>query len=191
MRFDEVNAIVDSVFTNEEIDAIYTAIGEPTYEMFMHRYGQEVKDFRMPQAINDKIVKMCKALSGYDNLELEAYQFARYTDNDTTKPNLVPHWDSFETPRFTFDIQLRSNTDWTLFVEDKEFVLKDNQALTFSGTHQIHWREKKQFLEGEFMDMIFCHLHIPNDTRSIKDTALIMEEKETHFTQKYNERYSA
>lgn len=190
MRFDETNIVIDNIFTDDEINEIYVESGGSDRAMFMHRYGQEIKHFRMPDSINLKIVNMCREISGYDNLELEAYQFARYTDNDTTKPNLVPHWDAFETPRFTLDIQLRSNTDWALFVEDREFILKDNQGLVFSGTHQIHWREKKEFLRGEFVDMLFCHLHIPNDSRSVKDIAKTMDEKEVFFFQKYNERYS-
>ena len=35
--------------------------------------------------------------------------------------------------------------------------MKDNEALTFSGTHQVHWRPKREFVEGEFLEAIFMH----------------------------------
>ena len=189
MRFDELNAVIDSIFTKDEIDSIYNAVGSPTHELFMHRYGQEVKDFDLSTQIKDKIVNICKSVSGYEDLELVAFQFARYEKNEKTKPNLVPHYDNFDIARFTFDIQLKSNIDWALFVEDKEFVLKDNQALTFSGTHQIHWREPKVFNDGDFVDMLFCHLNVPGDNKPLNDILPIMDEKEKVFFDKYNERY--
>jgi hypothetical protein len=189
MKFDEVNIVVEDVFTKDQIDSIYTAIETPHQELFMGLYGQDIKDFHMSKSVKDRILEICQELSGEPVLELVAYQFAKYTNNDVKLPNLTPHYDDFENARFTFDVQLRSNTDWSLFVEGKEFLLKDNQALTFSGTHQIHWREDKLFKDGEFVDMLFCHLNIPNDTRSLEENRELMLEKKKMFTEQYNERY--
>jgi hypothetical protein len=44
---------------------------------------------------------------------------------------------------------------------DKKFTLKNNQALTFSGTHQIHWREPQNFEDDQYVEMLFCHLSDP------------------------------
>jgi hypothetical protein len=74
-------------------------------------------------------------------------------------PNLDFHIDSvFTKPMLTFDIQMRSTLDWPIIVNEKEYSLKDNQALTFSGTHQVHSRKPVAFKEDDVCDMIFCHL---------------------------------
>jgi hypothetical protein len=124
----------------------------------------------MPEHLENKIVKYVEDITGHSGLILE-YQFSRYEllDEKTfKKPNLAPHYDSFPEPRFTFDYQLRSSFDWPLFVENKKFVLKDNQALTFSGTHQVHWRANHDFVPGDFVEMIFCHLYL--DDPSLKNS---------------------
>jgi hypothetical protein len=59
--------------------------------------------------------------------------------------------------------------DWPIVVEKEKYILQDNQALIFSGTHEVHWRDKKTFAKGEYLDMIFAHLHDP-ESENIKDS---------------------
>jgi hypothetical protein len=187
MKFDEANVIVEDFLTQEEIDTIYKSL-ETSYKKYvMETFGQQVSDFRLPQSVIDKIINVCEDISGVKGLVLEAYQFSRYEkfvrpDGVVSNPRLFPHYDTFAEPRFTFDYQIKSNTSWPLVVEEKEMVLSDNQALTFSGTHQIHWRTNKQFQDGEFIDMIFCHLSNPNSEINSEAHWDIMKEKESHFT---------
>lgn len=188
MKFDEKNVIVDSVLTQDEIDQIYRELGQAYDSYIMERYGQKISNFRMPKSALDKIVAICEEVSGVSGLVLEAYQFSRYEkfvkpDGTVSMPILFPHYDSFPEPRFTFDYQISSNTSWPLVVEGTELVLKDNQALTFSGTHQIHWRTDKTFNEGEFIDMIFCHLFLPGDLPNSEEHWKIMKQKEFKFTE--------
>ncbi len=185
MKFDESNVVVDNVLSQAEIDEIYKNLEKSYNSYIMERYGQQVSNFKMPESAISKIISICENISGVSGLILEAYQFSRYEkftreDGSTSEPKLVPHYDGFPEPRFTFDYQVRSNTLWPLLVEGKEFVLHDNQALTFSGTHQIHWRSKKRFYSGEFIDMIFCHLYLPGDienTQAHWDTMSNLERK--------------
>ena len=186
MKFNESNTIIDNVLEQSEIDQIYKNISNAYNSYVMERYGQKVSNFDMPLSALKKIITYCEEISGVKGLILEAYQFSRYEkftrdDGTVSLPRLVPHYDGFPEPRFTFDYQIRSNTSWPLFVEEKEFVLQDNQALTFSGTHQIHWRAKKEFEPGEFIDMIFCHLSLPGDKPNTQDHWDIMIDKERKY----------
>lgn len=186
MKFDEKNMIVAEVFSQDEIDQIYKNLNVAYKTYVMELYGQKVSDFRMPQSAIDKIIKISEEISGVSGLELEAYQFSRYEkftrpDGTISNPVLTPHYDDFEEPRFTFDYQIKSNTSWPLVVEDREMTLSDNQALTFSGTHQIHWRTNKVFNDGEFIDMIFCHLHLPNAEPNPVSHRETMGTKKEHF----------
>lgn len=192
MKFDENNIIIENVLTQQEIDQIYINLSTAYDSYVMERYGQQVSNFQMPATALKKIVELCEEASGVSGLELEAYQFSRYekftrSDGVVSSPKLIPHYDGFPEPRFTFDFQIRSNTDWPLFVEGKEFVLADNQALTFSGTHQIHWRSHKEFGAGEFIDMIFCHLSLPGSEKNSEAHWEIMKEKENKFRSEWEQ----
>lgn len=170
MKSDEQNLIIQNVFSDEEIQEILNAISSPYRTYVMNLYTQQISDFRMPPHIKNKVIKYVEDITGKSGFILE-YQFSRYElldGENFKKPNLTPHYDGFPEPRFTFDYQLRSNIDWSLFVEGKEFALKDNQALTFSGTHQVHWRAPHEFVEGEFIEMIFCHLYL-DDSKKLED----------------------
>ena len=186
MKFNEKNVVIDNVLSQEEIDSIYVSLDNSYNSYVMERYGQQVSNFNMPDSAINKIISICEDVSGVSGLILEAYQFSRYErftreDGSISEPRLVPHYDGFPEPRFTFDYQIRSNTPWPLFVEEEEFVLNDNQALTFSGTHQIHWRSKKNFNPGEFIDMIFCHLYLPGDAANTQEHWDTMNELERKY----------
>lgn len=187
MRYNENNVIIKDVLSEEDIAQIYKEIDQAYNTSIMERYGQQISDFRMPASALKKIIKISEEVSGVSGLVLEAYQFSRYEkfikpDGSVSMPKLMPHYDGFPEPRFTFDYQIKSNTSWPLLVEGNELLLEDNQALTFSGTHQIHWRTKKEFQEEEFIDMIFCHLSLPSSQPSSEDHWNFMKEKETKFT---------
>lgn len=169
MKLDEINIVIKDVLDESEIKEIYAMVDQSYNRFIMPHLGQQVSDFRMPDSVMDKILKISREISGYDDLVLEAYQFARYEkfvreDGVTSIPKLAPHHDTFDQPRFTFDYQLGSNISWPIVVEGNEAVLKDNEAVTFSGTHQVHWRPDRKWEEGEYIDMIFCHLHSPSFT---------------------------
>ena len=70
--------------------------------------------------------------------------------------------DNFEYARLTFDIQLSSNKLWKIFVEDNDFELHENEGLVFSGTHQVHWREKVIFDNTDYVDMLLCQFSNPS-----------------------------
>ena len=194
MKYNEKNVILENVLTEDELSRLYSVIENPSSKYVMKLFAQTVSDFNLPLDIANKIVKYCEKISGESDLEIAEYQFARYrnvTDEESGErllPNLIPHWDSaFAEPRFTFDYQIGGNTNWTLVVEDKDFTLNNNSALTFSGTHQIHWRKKKIFSDSDYMDMVFFHLRKkrsqPYDTELAKE----MEEKAKYYFQKYEE----
>lgn len=186
-----MNNISLSALSKDEIDHIYQNISYSNNESFMERYGQQIKDFVLPDGVKAKILDQAKNFFEVDDLELIAYQFARYENTvgpsgDTSKPVLYPHFDTFEEQRFTFDLQLSSNTDWPLVLEGSRFLLKDGDALMFSGTHEIHWREKKEFNPGEYVDMLFCHLNRSNPKKLDDDHKKNMLAKEAEYAIQYN-----
>lgn len=193
MKYDEINTIVDSVLTDEEIDTLYSIIENSEKGYLMELFNQKISDFALPENISKKIIAKCEELSGESDLEITEYQFSRYEkivneDGSIRNPNLFPHYDgTFPEPRFTFDYQMGGNTTWPLVVENAVFELKNNQALTFSGTHQIHWRSKKDFKDGERIDMIFFHLRKKGAKKKDISVLETMNIKQAKFKEIYNQ----
>jgi hypothetical protein len=194
MKHNEKNVIIENVLTEDELSRLYSVIDNPNSKYVMKLFAQTVSDFNLPLDIANKIINYCEDISSESDLEIAEYQFARYrnvTDTESGQrllPNLTPHWDSsFPEPRFTFDYQIGGNTSWTLVVENKEFTLTNNSALTFSGTHQIHWREKKVFSDSDYIDMVFFHLRKKNSQSYNIELPEEMQEKEKYYSQKYEE----
>jgi hypothetical protein len=194
MKVNEKNVIVENVLTEKEIFDIYKILENPYNTYVMKLFTQTVSDFSLPSEIYNKIVKYSEKISGESDLEIAEYQFARYKnvfDEDSGEqlvPNLTPHSDqAFSEPRFTFDYQIGGNTTWPLVVEEKEFTLTNNSALTFSGTHQVHWRKHKVFKEGEYIDMIFFHLRKKNSGEIPEAITKMVEEKTSIYFKSYME----
>ncbi len=158
MRTDLKNEIVKNIFAKEEMELIYDHINyAPDQHLFYHpELGYKAYYWGMPQPIQDKLLAVAQRYSDVP-LKLTEISAARYSNSYLKPPNLYPHVDSFETPRFTFDVQLKSTRNWPIVVEGKEFILRDNEALIFSGTNQLHWRTKTIFKDDDIVDMLFCH----------------------------------
>ena len=194
MKHDEQNVVIKNVLTEDEIQHIYEILKSPNNKYVMKFFTQTVSDFNLPSSIANKIIKYSEEISGVSGLEIAEYQFARYANvfdeesQTMLKPNLIPHCDfSFAEPRFTFDYQIGGNTSWPLVVEEKEFVLENNSALTFSGTHQVHWRKPKVFDDDQHIDMIFFHLRKIGSFPYSQDVQGKMLEKIEFYTIQYNE----
>jgi hypothetical protein len=193
MKHNEKNIIVEDVLTNEEIRQVYEAV-ENSYETYLMKlFTQKVSNFSLPENIYQKIVKYSEEISGESDLEISEYQFARYQNakdeenGEDLSPNLIPHVDlTFREPRFTFDYQIGGNTSWPLVVEEKDFTLGNNTALTFSGTHQVHWRTHKDFKDDEYIDMVFFHLRKKGAAPYSKEHEDSMIEKCAMYTEMYN-----
>lgn len=184
------NIIIDNPFNDSQLDVIKNTIKSSNQFYYQEIYNQRITNFMLPEDICNHIVSVVENAIGESDLELTEYQFARYTisDNDTNKPNLKPHFDdTFPSQRFTFDYQLDGNTTWPLVVEDKEFELKNNQALMFSGTNQIHWRTHKDFEPGQYVDMVFCHLSRKTPIKFDPNHIDIMRVKQQEYVQKWEQ----
>lgn len=194
MKHNEKNLIVENVLSEEEISEIYKIVEKPNNTYLMKLFTQTIVDFSLPPRINKKIIDYSESISGESDLEIAEYQFARYKNTfdeesqTMLRPNLTPHCDlTFREPRFTFDYQLGGNTTWGLVVEQKEFTLENNSALTFSGTHQVHWRKHKIFEDNEYIDMIFFHLRKRNSKESPEEHPSSMESKVKLYSDIYHQ----
>jgi hypothetical protein len=158
------NKIIKNVFSDNQINLIYNTIDIEQKEntSIVSIYAQKVWFIDLPNEISQHMQNLGKEIFK-QNVTLDAMSFARYSNQYGNNPNLTPHYDNaFLESKVTIDVQLRSNINWPLVVQGKSFTLKDNDALIFSGTHQIHWREHKKFNNEDFIEMLFCHFSLEN-----------------------------
>lgn len=163
------NQIYKNIFSDQDISDIYNVINNAKEEstFVVKQYRQKAYFVDLPNHIVEKIISFVKNIYPYE-LNLKEISFATYKKIDGVDPILSPHFDTtFEEPRFTFDIQLKSNISWPIVVEGREFTLNDNEALTFFGTSQIHWRTYREFKDTDFIDMIFCHFTLADNNKKI------------------------
>jgi hypothetical protein len=121
-----------------------------------------------------------------ERMILSELSFARYSNEYGYQPKLFPHFDthSKDGQRITLDIQLNATTPWAVIVEEESFNLKNNDGLVFSGTQQIHWREKKTLLDKDKVDMLFVHFAYADHRPWSKDQKLILEYWSHRFIEK-------
>lgn len=174
--FETPNEIHDNIFTDQEIEDIYNAIENSNTDNtnLIPIYRQRAYFCNMPQNIRDRVTGLATSIFN-QRVRLTEISFANYSKQSGMEdPILSPHFDNtFEEPRLTLDVQLLSNFTWPIVVEGKSISLKNNQATTFSGTHQIHWREYREFKDTDSIDMLFCHFSIEEDSV----TKISMKEK--------------
>jgi len=149
---------IDNVLSDEQIEKIYSLLNNATdAQLYISEvWGQKSWTLEIPQDIIDGVSDIIKNIYG-DSWYLEIPRVARYDNTINCKPYLDPHIDNFLDHRITLDIQLKSNIDWPIIIDGQSFSLKNNSAIIFSGTNNIHWRPEKDFKDGDFVDLLFCH----------------------------------
>jgi hypothetical protein len=183
MKHNEANVVIDNVLTQDEVSQLITAVENSHGSDFVSVHCQTNNFIELPSNIINKFTEQARHVSGNNNLVLTEFCHSIYKNREVDgvkyRPSLFPHYDeTFKAPRFTLDYQLRSTIDWPIVVEpDKELILKDNQAATFSGTNQIHWRTPTEFSDDDSVEMIFCHFSDPSIDDKDKETNDIMNEK--------------
>lgn len=157
--------VADEVLLPDQIDHIYNIINStPESKTELKEWaGHKVWHVRLGKDFEDRVTQVARKYLG-DGVVLNLdYSFARYSPEYGFECKLFPHYDTRPSQRITFDIQISADEEWGIVVENEEYQLRNNQALVFSGTQQIHWRSKKKLKASSKIDMIFCHLQYVED----------------------------
>jgi hypothetical protein len=164
------NILIKNALESKDIAEIFETVNNTSHKTFLDTLCYYSWHIKLPEHIENKFLKYAENIAG-TKLKLLEYNFSRYEIVENYHPLLFPHTDeAFSGPRVTLDYQVRSNIKWPIVVDDwenqKEFLLQDNEILTFSGTHQIHWRPKQNFDKDNFLEAIFLHFE-PVDAKPL------------------------
>jgi hypothetical protein len=152
--------IIDQVFTEQELSDLYEMIdkSKESDTKVMKPWGQRLWLTRLPESVLKRLTEVSKAHISED-LEIFEATFARYSLSNGPTVKLHPHHDSARpSETVVLDIQINnSGEEWGIVIEGEKYYLKNNQGIVFYSTQQVHWREKKKFVIGEEVDMIFAN----------------------------------
>jgi hypothetical protein len=165
MRTDLPNILIDNVLNEDDIKEIFNELSLLDSPYVNQDLSYKSWGIKLSEDILVKIKSYAEKIAEQELVLLE-YNFVRYekvlssSGKIISTPLLYPHTDEgFNESRLTLDYQIRSNTSWDICVNANDVetchTLKDNQALVFSGTHQVHWRPKKTFKENDFIELMF------------------------------------
>lgn len=121
----------------------------------MRDLSRLVVEFEFPKNVEEKIDSIIKPMYK-DEIRLSHFSYLGYDlkySNNEVPPSLPPHIDAAET-LITFNYQMGGNTEWSIFVDGEEYDLKTGDAVIFSAVNQVHWRPKKIWKPGEFVEIL-------------------------------------
>lgn len=150
---DEIAEVKDSILKT----------GNPKTFLKKARAQRYIVKWELPFSIKEKVEAGVLEHTG-EQWVVADFAFCKYEkiileDGTVLNPELKMHRDeNFDTQRLTLDYQLESNTSWDVIVDRELCQIEDNSALLFASTDQYHGRPPKEFLDGEYIDLIFFHL---------------------------------
>ena len=164
--------LIDDIFSQDDLEHIYEFVSNS--ELVVDSTLGRVKVDEVMSAITDSTSNKLHdivANTTNTNLQMGGVVYVEYS-NLYGIPNLPPHVDADSTD-ILINIQLESNTVWELGLNLKTYSLKDNSGLLFNPNENIHWRVHKEFLDGEYVKMLFIRFynsanfsdnsHLPNN----------------------------
>ena len=163
------NQIIKNFFTLEEVNKIehYINTKVKTSPMFYlqpelgRQYASIAERFMVdciggfPQDILDKLTNFTETFFGVSNLQIFDIIMIRYSNEFGLIPHLPEHKDNGVIKKYTIDYQHNGNIDWPLLIDGKEYLLENNDIVTFLGSNQMHGRPDRIFKDKEYLENIF------------------------------------
>lgn len=168
-------------------DQIYVNTRELMVDKWFGRVQLTLPPEEYPEHLVKKLSWAGKVLD--PNCYIKYISFARYS-LEYGYPQLVPHMDSPNKEAFLFDIQLESNIEWPIMVDNKEYILKDNWVLAIDVQRQVHWRKPTKFEKDNYVEMLFVsfennELELPIESEQMKKSQMYNEEYYAKMQEEY------
>jgi hypothetical protein len=130
----------------------------------MTHMSRMIIEFDCPESVEKIMDSYCKPIH-QDEVKLAHYSYIDYNlkyGDGRFEPALPPHIDSNEN-LVTFNYQLDGNIDWQIYIDNKPYDLKTGDAIIFTAVNQVHWRPKREWREGDFLEIVTFDYSPPTD----------------------------
>lgn len=106
---------------------------------------------------SDKLLPLAKSFFKSDSLVSSYNLFCEYCDKTVS---LHKHRDA-NACTYTVDLVIYQDKPWGLWIEGKEYLAEENEAVFFWGEDQVHWRETIEDNKN-IVGVIFFHYVEPD-----------------------------
>lgn len=163
---------------NKSLPQIYTNIFEKEYFDKLKKYLSEY-DFGQDTPVDYYGSHRLLSLDGdpvLNDAHIKITEFAKEIFNDK---NIIPTYCTYiryfgkqaelkkhldEGPaKYLIDLGLGYKTQWPIIVEDKEFIIDENEALAFYPKSQVHWRTDFPEPETNIVEMLMFSFEDSNN----------------------------
>jgi hypothetical protein len=149
--------------------------------------SRELIEFECPKEIEDIMDSYAKPVYKED-IKLCHYNYIKYDmqyGDGKYAPSLPPHIDADEN-LVTFNYQIGGNVDdWQLVIDGEHYDLKNGDAMVFSAVNQVHWRPKRHWKPGEYVEIVSFDYCPPDNYRFLGDKNPIDNQHYPELRQKY------
>jgi hypothetical protein len=152
--------IIKNVFNNEDFLKIQEHLKSKTRnsQNFEPFFGRYICSDTVIEEYLHKLVPIAKEIFDSKTLIPSYALFAHYEGKNAS---LFSHVDD-NACTYTLDMCLYQNDTWELYVNEKPYVLNENEALAYYGNDQIHRRDPIPNPESQHVAMVFFHFVEPD-----------------------------
>lgn len=133
--------------------------------------SRELIEFECPEEIEHVMNFYAKPVYK-EEIKLCHYNYIKYDmqfGDGKYAPSLPPHIDADEN-LVTFNYQIGGNVDdWQLVIDGKHYDLRNGDAMVFSAVNQVHWRPKRHWKPGEYVEIVSFDYCPPDNYRFTGD----------------------
>ena len=133
--------------------------------------SRELIEFECPKEIEDIMDSYAKPVYK-EEIKLCHYNYIKYDmqyGDGKYAPSLPPHIDADEN-LVTFNYRIGGNVDdWQLVIDGEHYDLKNGDAMMFSAVNQVHWRPKRHWKPGEYVEIVSFDYCPPDNYRFTGD----------------------
>ncbi len=152
--------IIKNVFNDEEYKKLRTYLyNKPKLkEDFDPEFERYCFDDSLLNQYAEKLIPLARNTFNSETL-LSSY--ALFVHYEGKNPSLFAHKDD-NACTYTIDMCVYQTEPWALIVDDKSYLLYENEALAYYGNDQMHGRDKFPNPNSQHVAMIFFHFVEPD-----------------------------
>lgn len=154
--------VIKNLFSEADFKELNDCLGqEPllfNLDKLYRRYFTSDREVPQLKDALEALVPVARRLFNSETLLPTYSMFAHYVGPDARLPR---HKDD-NACTYTIDCCLYQTLPWEIWIEGRPYSLKPNEALAYSGTDQLHWRESFPGKHGDNVAMIFFHFAEPD-----------------------------
>jgi hypothetical protein len=149
--------ILKNVFSDENFKILKEYLFNKEKNNYDEVFGRHTFTDPLLDEYAKKLIPLAKKVFNSKDLNPSYSLFAHYEGKDAS---LFKHKDN-NACTYTIDLCVYQNEPWELWVENKPYLLNENQALAYYGEDQEHWRDPIPNPSTQKVAMIFFHFVDP------------------------------